>query len=490
MNILLVSPRTPDTFWSFSHIMRLVGRKAAFPPLGLLTVAALLPRAWNLRVVDLNVRGLLDADLRWADAVFLTAMIVQEPSAREVLARAVALGKPVVAGGPLFTTAAERFPEVSSCVIGEAEELMPALIADLAAGRLQPRYQAAQRPDITKTPLPRWDLIRVRDYATLSVQFSRGCPFDCEFCDITAVYGRTPRVKSAAQMIAELDAVRAAGWTGNVFIVDDNFIGNKVKARALLAALIDWRAARGARLGFLTEASLNLVDEPELMDLMVRAGFKSVFVGIESPQEESLKECRKVQNTRRDLAAAVRTLHAAGLQVMGGFIVGFDSDTASIFERQRRFIQESGVVTAMVGLLTALPGTRLFTRLTQEGRLLRNTTGNNVEAVLNFVPTLDAAALTDGYRRLVKSLYAPRAYYQRALTFLRDYRPSGPRVRLQAMELRAFVRSLWVMGVRTPGRVEFWKYLCRAALQHRRAFAEAVELAIRGHHFRMVARTL
>ena len=490
MNILLVSPQTPDTFWSFSHIMRMVGSRAAFPPLGLLTVAAMLPREWNLRLMDLNVRKLSDADIGWADAVFISAMIVHEASAREVIARSNARGRPVVAGGPLFTTGAGRFPEVACCVLGEAEDIMPALVADLSCGRLKPRYQAADRPDVTRTPLPRWDLINVRDYATMSVQFSRGCPFDCEFCDITAVYGHVPRVKTPAQMIAELEAVRATGWSSGIFVVDDNFIGNKARAKALLRAMIDWRCRTGARSNFTTEASMNLVDDPELLDLMVRAGFKNVFIGIESPQEESLKECRKVQNTRRDLVASVRTIHNAGIQVMAGFIVGFDSDKAGIFEQQRRFIQEAGVVTAMVGMLSALPGTRLFTRLTNEGRMIARSTGNNLDAFLNFIPTLDPATLTEGYRRLVKDLYTPREYYRRILTFLKEYRPSGPRTAPHLADVRAFFRSLWVMGVAEPGRWEFWKFLCRSWLLHRRAFSEAVELAIRGYHFRVVAARL
>jgi len=489
-NILLVSPRTPDTFWSFSHVMRLVGRKTAFPPLGLLTVAAMLPRTWSLRVVDLNVTALTDDDLAWADTVFLSAMIVQEPSAREVIARSNARGKPVVAGGPLFTTGAERFPEVATCVVGEAEELMPALVADLVAGTLRPRYQAPERPDIRRTPIPRWDLIDVDHYLTMSVQFSRGCPFDCEFCDITAVYGRVPRVKTPARVIEELDAVLATGWKGAIFVVDDNFIGNRARTKELLAAMVAWRAARGATCNFTTEASINLVDDAELLGLMVRAGFKNVFIGIESPQEESLKECRKVQNTRRDLVASVRSIHAAGMQVMAGFIVGFDSDKPGIFELQKRFIQEAGVSTAMVGMLTALPGTRLFTRLTVEGRMLGRSSGNNLDAVMNFVPRLDPAMLTDGYRRLVGDLYSPRAYYGRVLVFLRDYRPNGPRTHVRADDVLAFARSLWVLGVLEPGRWEFWKFIARAAVFHRAAFAEAVEAAIRGYHFRKVAATL
>jgi radical SAM superfamily enzyme YgiQ (UPF0313 family) len=490
MNILLVSPRTPDTFWSFSHILRMVGRRAAFPPLGLLTVAAMLPRDWELRVFDLNVADLTDADIRWADAVFLSAMIVHEDSAREIITRANRLHKPVVAGGPLFTTGADRFPDVACCVLGEAEDIMATLVDDLAAGRLRPRYQATDRPDVTRTPLPRWDLIDVRDYVTMSVQTSRGCPFDCEFCDITAIYGRVPRVKNPEQVLAELEAVLDTGWKGAIFVVDDNFIGNRAKTKALLRAIVAWRNDRKARFSFTTEASMNLIDDPELLDLMVQAGFKNVFIGIESPQEESLRECRKVQNTQRDLVAAVHHLHNAGIQVLAGFIVGFDSDKREIFEQQRRFIREAGVVTAMVGLLTALPGTRLFTRLSSEGRILSRSTGNNVEAVLNFVPTLDPVALTEGYRGLVKGLYAPREYYRRVLTFLGDYRPAGPRTQMHLNDVRTFIRSLWVLGVTRPGRWEFWKFLARSWISHRDAFAVAVELAIRGHHFRLVAADL
>jgi radical SAM superfamily enzyme YgiQ (UPF0313 family) len=490
MNILLVSPRTPSTFWSFSHVLPFISKKAAFPPLGLLTVAAMLPRAWNLKLVDMNVSGLTDAQLDWADCVFLSAMIVHADSARRVIARCNARGKPVVAGGPLFTTGHERFPEVRHFVLGEAEDVMPALVADLEAGRVKHIYQSAVRPDVTRTPVPRWDLLNLRQYATMPLQFSRGCPFDCEFCDIIAMYGRVPRVKTPPQMIAELESLISAGWDGAIFIVDDNFIGNRVKVKALLRALVEWRRRRSVRVTFLTEASLNLVDDRELLELMVQAGFKRVFLGIESPQDESLAECAKVQNRRRDLIAAVRTIHNAGIEVRGGFIVGFDSDKSTIFEQQRSFIQESGVVTAMVGLLTALPGTRLFSRLMSEGRLIGHSTGNNLDAVLNYVPKLDRQTLIDGYRRLVRYLYTPRNYYDRILAFLRDYRPSGPPIAVRAHELLAFCRSLWVMGVVERGRREFWRFLTRTLRHHRRAFTEAVSLAIMGYHFRKVAASL
>lgn len=490
MNILMVSPRTPDTFWSFNHVMPFISRRTAFPPLGLLTVAGMLPRDWGLRLVDLNVRSLRDADIAWADYVFISGMIVHAESAHRVIARCIALGKPIIAGGPLFSTGRERFPELQHVVINEAEDVMPALVEDLRAGTLKPSYQSAVRPDVTRTPIPRWDLLRLKDYATMSVQFSRGCPFNCEFCDIIVMNGRVPRTKAPAQMIAEMESLLAAGWDGPIFIVDDNFIGNRVKVTELLREMVAWRRRRNLRTVFTTEASLNVVDHPELLELMVAAGFKKLFVGIESPVEESLLECAKVQNTRRNMLESIRTIQQAGMEVMGGFILGFDHDRESIFEAQRRFIQESGVVTAMVGLLTALPGTRLFSRLKEEGRLLGHSTGNNTDGVLNFIPKLDHATLVEGYRSLVKSLYTPREYYRRIITFLEQYRPSGPRAPVAAHEIAAFLRSLWVMGVWTRGRREYWKFLTRTLLSYRHAFSEAIGLAITGHHFRRVAATL
>ena len=490
MNILLVYPRCPDTFWNFGHILRFVGKKAAFPPLGLLTVAAMLPESWSLKLVDLNVRDLADEDIAWADAVFVSAMIVQEPSAREVVDRAKTMGKTVVMGGPLVTTAAERFPEPDTCVVGEAEEIIATLAADLESGNLQRIYRAERRPDVTLTPIPRWDLIEVQDYLVMAVQCSRGCPFDCEFCDITAVYGRVPRVKSPEQLTAELNAVLDTGWLGSIFIVDDNFIGNRAKAKRVLRAIIDWRSTTQARNPFITEASINLVDDEELLSLMAEAGFKQVFIGIETPSEEALKECNKVQNTKRDLTEAVHTIHRAGIEVMAGFIVGFDSDRDDVFAAQRRFIQDAGVVTAMVGLLTALPGTRLFSRLSVEGRLIGRSTGNNLDATLNFEPTLDRTVLVEGYRNLVKELYHPDVYYQRVRTFLRSYNPTALSGHVTSSDLRAFFMSLWHLGIAQPGRRHYWRLIINGLLRDRRTFAQAVELAIRGHHFRMIASSI
>jgi radical SAM superfamily enzyme YgiQ (UPF0313 family) len=490
MRVLLVSAATPDTFWSYKHVLSFISKKACFPPLGLLTVAAMLPKRWDLKLVDLNVTSLTDAQLAWADCVFVSAMLAQVDSAREVIARCSQLGKTVVAGGPLFTTGHAGFPEVKHFVLGEAEDIMPKLVADMLSGDLKEFYRCEKRPDIRQTPVPRWDLIKFKHYATMPLQFSRGCPFNCEFCDIIVMNGRVPRLKTNEQMIGELESLVDAGWTGPIFIVDDNFIGNRAKVKEFLRELIAWEQRRGIRLQFTTEASLNLADDPELLELMVRAGFKKVFVGIETPQEDSLLECAKVQNAKRDMLTAVKTIQQSGLEVMGGFIVGFDSDKPNIFERQIRFIQEAGVVTAMVGLLQALPGTRLFSRLRQEGRILHDASGNNVEASLNFVPKLDREMLVEGYRSLVKRLYTPRMYYRRTLTFLREYRPQGQGIQLSWRDVKAFIKSLWVMGILSRGRRQYWKFLTKALLFHRRAFPEAMTLAIIGYHFRRVASAL
>jgi radical SAM superfamily enzyme YgiQ (UPF0313 family) len=490
MNILLISPETPDTFWSFKHAIRFVSRKASMAPLGLLTVAAMLPPEWQLKLVDLNVERLKDEDLRRADYVLLGAMIVQRDSVREILKRCHALQKTVIAGGPLFTTGHEAFPEIKHFVLGEAEDVMSQVVADMESGKLRAMYRAPHRPDIKFTPTPRWDLINFRNYVTMSVQFSRGCPFDCEFCDIIVMNGRVPRQKTPAQLIAELDGLRARGWKDMVFIVDDNFIGNKARTKALLHALIEWRQRTRTSIGFLTEASVNLADDPELCALMVQAGFTKVFVGIETPSVESLAECHKVQNGNRDLVASVKTLQRAGLEVMGGFIVGFDSDQHDIFKRQFEFIQRSGVATAMVGLLTALPQTRLWHRLKAEGRLQAESSGNNTDSEMNFQPKLNRDFLQSGYRELVKKLYEPGNYYQRVRTFLKSHRPSGPHRRVSRADLIAFVKSFWVLGVWHRGRIGYWRLFVGTLIRRPRQFPEAIELAILGYHFRRVAKSM
>ncbi|MEI7770628.1 MAG: B12-binding domain-containing radical SAM protein [Chloroflexales bacterium] len=486
MKILLIYPRFPDTFWSFKHALPFVNKSAALPPLGLITVAAMLPAGWEKRLVDLNIADLSDADLGWADYAFVSAMIVQRDSARAIIARCAAAGLPVVAGGPLFTGEPEAFPEVDHFVLNEAELTLPAFLDDLAAGRAQPVYRSDAFPDIGATPAPLWELLDLRHYATMSIQYSRGCPYNCEFCNVTTLFGHRPRTKSAAQIIAELDGLYRAGWRGSVFFVDDNLIGNKKHLKGeLLPALIAWRRGKRA-LPFNTECSINVADDPALMALMVEAGFNTVFIGIETPDEESLAECSKSQNTRRDLVADVQKIQRAGLQVQGGFIVGFDNDTPTIFQRQIDFIQRSGVVTAMVGLLNALPGTRLYERLEGEGRLRDQTSGDNVDGTTNIVPSMDPETLRAGYRSIMRYIYDPEHYYRRVRTFLREYRTSQTQVPRDAQNIMAFLRSVYRLGIIGSERVEYWRLLAWTTLRRPKLLPLAVTLAIYGHHFRKV----
>ncbi|MBG0770997.1 MAG: B12-binding domain-containing radical SAM protein, partial [Anaerolineaceae bacterium] len=418
MNILLIYPEFPDTFWSFKHALKFVHKKSSSPPLGLLTVAAMLPSTWEKRLVDMNVTRLKKSDLAWADMVLISAMTVQRSSVLEVLQMVKATGKPIIAGGPLFTAEPEAFPEVDHLILNEAEITLPMFLSDLGRGKTQRIYQTDEYADITKTPVPLWELINLRHYDSLSLQFSRGCPFNCDFCNVTALLGHRMRLKSTAQLIAELDKIYALGWRRNIFIVDDNFIGNKkILKQEVLPALIEWRKGKKGCL-FLTEASVNLSDDDDLIRLMVNAGFTQVFVGIETPDDGALAECSKSQNRNRDLVSSVKKLQQMGLQVMGGFIVGFDSDDETIFDRMIDFIQQSGIVTAMVGLLQAPIGTQLYQRMLREGRISHNYSGDNVDGETNIVPVMDPAQLKNGYRKILDSIYSVKGFYERVRTFL------------------------------------------------------------------------
>jgi radical SAM superfamily enzyme YgiQ (UPF0313 family) len=491
MNVLLLYPEFPDTFWSFKHALKFIRKKAAFPPLGLLTVAAMLPPEWEKRLVDTNVRALTERDLRWADVVFLSAMIAQRAASEELIARCRAAGKKIVAGGPLFTSDHAQFPGVDHFVLNEAELTLPPFLRDLAAGSPQPLYCSAEFPDVHTTPVPLWRLADLRRYASMSLQYSRGCPFDCEFCDVTAKFGHRPRTKSPAQVLAELDALVAHGWRGQVFFVDDNFIGNKRTLRTeLLPRLIEWQRAHRRKLTFYTEASINLADDEPLIHQLVAAGFDSVFIGIETPDDAGLAECHKVQNVGRDLVADVKRLQRAGLQVQGGFIVGFDSDTATIFRRQMEFIQKSGIVTAMVGLLNALPDTRLHARLKREGRLLGRSSGDNVDGTTNFIPRMNLAELRAGYRRLMESIYAPRPYYQRVRTFLREFKQPEVSFNFSPRAWWAFTRSSVQLGIFGRERFQYWHLLAWTCCRRPRSLQLAVTFAIYGHHFRRCSAAL
>ncbi len=491
MNILLVYPQYPTTFWSFKYALKFIAKKASLPPLGLLTVSAMLPADWKQRLVDLNVRKLTDADLIWADFALLSAMSIQKESADEIIDRCRKAGVKVLAGGPLFTAHPEEYGHVDHLVLNEAEITLPMFLKDLADGTPQHLYTSSDWAELRVTPVPRFDLLNMRKYASMNIQYSRGCPFDCEFCNITSLYGRMPRTKDASQVIAELDTLHNLGWKGSVFIVDDNFIGNKGKLKKeMLPAIISWMERMKHPFNLYTEVSINLADDEELMQLMARAGFDQVFVGIETPNEESLAECNKRQNRNRDLIANVRKIQHAGLEVQAGFIVGFDKDPDSIFERLTAFIQESGIVTAMVGLLNAPKGTKLHRRLEEEGRILMTSTGDNTDFSLNFVPKMNTEALVNGYRSVLKSIYSPKPYYARVKKFLKEYRP-GPirRFRLPYSHIRAGLVSVVRLGIVGRERFQYWKLLTWSLFRRPRLLPLAITLSIYGYHFRRVFRS-
>jgi len=486
MNVLLIYPEFPDTFWSFKHALNFIRKKASLPPLGLLTVAAMLPPEWEKQLVDVNVTKLTARDLEWADYAFISAMTVQRDSARQVISRCKEAGVKVVAGGPIFASEHEQFEEVDHFVLNEAELTLPLFLADLEQGRARHVYATSEFADIHTTPVPLWELVDLKQYASMCIQFCRGCPFNCEFCNVTALLGHRPRTKAAGQVIAELDSLYSLGWRGPVFFVDDNFIGSKKTVKTeLLPRLIEWQKGKEG-IPFSTEVSINLADDEELMQMMVEAGFDAVFIGIETPDEDSLAECSKQQNVNRDLVEDVKRIQRAGLEVQGGFIVGFDSDTPSIFQRQIDFIQRSGIVTAMVGLLQAPPGTPLHERLKHEGRLREGITGDNVDGTTNIVPRMNLDALRDGYRRIMEHIYSPRHYYQRVKTFLREYKPPKIKPPLDMQRFLAFFRSILRLGILGKERFQYWKLLLWTLFRRPRLFPEAVTFAIYGYHFRKV----
>lgn len=490
MKILLVYPHYPDTFWSFKHALKIISKKAAHPPLGLLTVASMLPDNWEKKLVDMNVTGLTDTDIKWADYVFISAMVVQRNSTKEVIARCRRLGTRTVCGGPLFTTGYDELDGVDHFVLDEAEVTLPMFLADLAKGQPGHIYTSTERPDITKTPIPMWSLIDMKKYPSMSIQYSRGCPFNCEFCDIIVLNGHTPRTKSSDQMKAELEALYNRGWKSGVFIVDDNFIGNKKKLKSeTLPAIIEWMKERKYPFTLNTETSINLADDEELMQMMVEAGFNRTFIGIETPNEESLNECSKNQNRNRDLLESVRIIQRHGIEVQGGFIVGFDSDPLSIFRSQINFIQNSGIATAMVGLLNAPRGTRLYKRLMTENRLLKDITGDNMDFSLNFIPRMNSETLINGYRSILGTIYSPKHYYARIKTLLKEYR--APKLKrgkssIQLGNIASLIRCMWFLGVMEKGRRHYWKLFVSTLFKHPRAFTLSMTLAVYGYHFRKV----
>ncbi|WP_051962962.1 B12-binding domain-containing radical SAM protein [Mesoaciditoga lauensis] len=489
MKILMVYPRYPDTFWGFKHALKFISKKTALPPLGLVTIASYLPKEWDIKLVDMNAEKLSESDVKNSDYVFISAMTIQRESAKEVIKMANNLGTPVVAGGPLFTMEPDHFPNVDHFVLGEAEEVMSKLVNDIEKGEVKHYYASPRFPDIKKTPVPRWDLLNLKWYASMSLQFSRGCPYNCEFCDIGALNGRVPRSKDTEQVIRELQSLYDAGWRKAVFFVDDNFIGKKVVLKKeVLPAVIRWQREHGDPFTFYTEVSVDLSDDEELMNLMQEAGFNRVFVGIETPDPDSLQEANKYQNIKHDLKTSIQKMQSHGFDVQGGFIVGFDNDRPTIFERQFNFIQEVGIVTAMMGILNAPRGSALYERMRKEKRLIGEITGDNVNISTNFIPKMDPKVLIEGYKKLVSALYTPKNYYKRLRKFLSVYNlPKLARPKIDFNDVKAFLKSMVFIGVFGKERKEYWKALMWSLFKKPKYFSTVVAFAIYGYHFRKIA---
>jgi radical SAM superfamily enzyme YgiQ (UPF0313 family) len=489
MNILLVFPKYPDSFWGFKHALRFISKKAAVPPLGLITVSAMLPEAWQKKLVDMNVSTLRTNDILWADYVFISAMYIQKESVNNVIKDCLKHKKKIVAGGPLFTQDFENYPMIDHFILNEAEITLPPFLKDLGSGNIpQKIYRTDSYADMRKTPAPDYYLLSRNDYAFMNVQVSRGCPFSCDFCEITTLLGHKVRMKDTSQILEELQVLYDLNWRGPVVIVDDNFIGNKKRIKYdLLPAIKIWMEIHRYPFVFNAETSVDLADDEELMSLMVQCGFTSTFVGIETPEEKSLVACNKIQNRNRDLLGSVKKMQKAGLQVSGGFIVGFDSDTPGVFQRQIDFIQQSGIVSAMVGLLNAPKNTRLYRRLEAENRLTIDATGNNTDSSMNFIPKMNLGELQEGYKKIINNIYGTKPYYQRVRQFMLNYkRAHGAQMKIEFFHIGAFIKSMIIIGMLNKGRREYWKLMIWTLIRRPGLLIDAITFAVYGYHFRTI----
>ena len=492
MNILLLYPEYPETFWNFKHALKFISKKATEPPLGLQTISAMLPGNWDKKLVDMNITKLKDNDVIWADYVFLSAMSIQKKSVYSILEKCKQLNTKVVAGGPLFTAESEEFPNVDYLVLNEAEITLPLFLKDLENGCAKHVYSTEDFADITTTPVPDWSLVDMKKYASMDIQFSRGCPYNCDFCEIVQLYGRKVRTKNSEQVINELEALYSTGWRSGVFFVDDNFIGNKkVLKRKILPAIIKWMAEKKNPFSFSTEASINLADDSELMNLMAEAGFDSVFIGIESPNAESLAESNKVQNKNRNMVESVHKIQEKGIMVKGGFIIGFDNDPPKIFNKIIDFIQESVIINAMIGLLNAPKGTSLYKRLNAEGRILSNIGGNNTDLITNIKTKMDYESLVEGYKNVVKNIYSPKVYYNRVMKYLRQYKPvSKKSLKFHVGLFKPLLKTTFFLGIVGKERWYYWKLFFWTIFTKPKLFPLAMTLSVFGHHFRRVYEVL
>lgn len=497
MKVLLIYPEFPDTFWSFKHALKFISKKASHPPLGLLTIASMLPDNWNKQLIDLNVNHLKDNHFNGVEYAFISAMSVQQASVIKVIEKCKKHNVKIVAGGPLFTAGYLSPNDIDHLILNEAEITLPQFLHDFKNGKPKHIYSSDSFADMNNTPIPSWHLINLKDYSSMSIQYSRGCPYNCDFCDVTNLFGRKFRTKSISKVISELDALYYAGWRGNVFFVDDNFIGNKKKLKIdILPKIIEWQKAKKYPFTFNTQASINLADEDELLQLMVEAGFSSVFIGVETPNEESLVECKKTQNQKRQLIHSIKKIQKSGLEVSAGFIIGFDNDPPNIFDKMVDFIQQSGIVTAMVGLLNAPKGTKLYEKLIKENRIIKNFSGNNTDISTNLIPKLGLERVVEGYKKVISELYSPKYYYERVKIFLKEYKvpkkvSSGISNYFKNSEyLAAFVKSIIVIGIKSKARLHFWKLFFWSLFTRPKLFPMFITFAIYGYHFQKVFNNL
>lgn len=479
MKVLLLYPETPDSFWSFKKSCNLAGRQALLPPLGLLTVAALLPAEWDFRLVDLNTGRITRDDWDWADLAMISGMLIHKPGVLALIRDAKANRKPVAVGGPYATSLPQEVLDAGAdfLILGECESTIPFFLQALKEGKKTGVIREEAKPDMSLSPIPRFDLVNLADYEVLSIQTSRGCPFNCEFCDVVNLFGRKPRYKEPSQVIAELEAIDRLGFRGTVFISDDNFIGNKDHTRAILERLIPWMKSHGEPFGFWTQASVNLGQDLEMIDLLTAANFSTVFLGVESPDEELLRLNRKFQNISNPAAQSLANISANGLTPMASFVIGFDREKPGAGDRICEFVEANHIPLVVVNTLHVLPNTSLWERLKRQGRLLEDkVTGDmNFLGSLNYLPDRPEAEILGEYVRAVDRLYEPSNYFYRLYMHCLNTRPTRrhlqqpeakesiptrkkPQLPLRSRlrDIRTLAKGLWRNGVLAAYRRQFW----------------------------------